>query len=183
MYKAMAIIRETDIKQKSVLNTAGRMLAAARTAPKGKGRNTLEMFIAEGETIQLLAEEMHRLGDKYDAHFFHRDAENLQYAEAVVIIGTEIKTLGLNEMCKLCGFENCQEKEKYPDTPCVFNTGDLNLALGSAVAVAAADYIDNRIMFTIGKAAVNLGLFNKNIKIAHGIPLAVTSKNPFFDRK
>ena len=106
----MAIIREKDIRQKAILETAERMAAAARTAPKGKGRDTIEIIIATGDTIDVIAKEMHRIGDEFSAAFFHRDAGNLKQAGALVIIGTEIKTLGLNEMCQLCGFKDCAEK-------------------------------------------------------------------------
>jgi uncharacterized ferredoxin-like protein len=38
-------------------------------------------------------------------------------------------------------------------------------------------------MYSIGRAAMDLGLFSKDVKQALGIPLSVTGKNPFFDRK
>jgi uncharacterized ferredoxin-like protein len=38
-------------------------------------------------------------------------------------------------------------------------------------------------MFSVGRAAVELGLLGPDVKIAMGIPLSVTGKNPFFDRK
>lgn len=44
-------------------------------------------------------------------------------------------------------------------------------------------HIDNRIMFTAGKAALELGCFPGTVKVAYGIPLSATGKNPFFDRK
>ena len=179
----MAFYRTSHILDESIYQTASRMLTAAMTAPKGKGRNTLEGFIITGDDITILAQAMHQFGENHNISFFHRDADNLNVAKAVVIIGTEIKTLGLNEYCQLCGFRNCEEKEKHPNTPCIFNTGDLHLALGSAVAIAAQDYVDNRIMFSIGKAVLGLNWFQKDIKIAMGIPLAAEAKNPFFDRK
>ncbi len=114
--------------------------------------------------------------------FYLRDANNIKSSEAILLIGTEIKPLGLQEICQLCGFENCTDKEKHPNTPCVFNTGDLNLAIGSAVSLAADLRIDNRVMFSVGKAALASNFFEKNIKIAFGIPLSASSKNPFFDR-
>lgn len=179
----MSILRETSTTKAGILQTAAKMMIAARTSPKGKGRNTLEIIILTDDHILKLAEEMKEFGKKHSLDFFERDANNILKATAIVIIGTKIETLGLNEACQLCGFENCSEKEKYPETPCVFNTGDLHLALGSSAAIAASDFVDNRIMFSVGKAAVNLGLFGKDIKIAMGIPLASLSKNPFFDRK
>lgn len=54
--------------------------------------------------------------------------------------------------------------------------------MGSAVALAADRRIDNRVMFTAGKAAANLNLLGKK-KIIFGIPLSVSGKSPFFDRK
>jgi uncharacterized ferredoxin-like protein len=43
--------------------------------------------------------------------------------------------------------------------------------------------IDNRIMYSVGKAALDLGLLGKEAVVAYGIPLSATGKNPFFDRK
>jgi uncharacterized ferredoxin-like protein len=43
--------------------------------------------------------------------------------------------------------------------------------------------VDNRIMFTVGKAVLALGLFDPEVRLVYGIPLSATAKNPFFDRK
>jgi len=82
----------------------------------------------------------------------------------------------------MCGFENCAAKTAYPDVPCVFNTGDLGIAIGSAVSVAMDARVDNRIMYTVGQAVRQMGLLGKDVKIIYAIPLSGTSKNPFFDR-
>lgn len=178
----MPIYRETEIRKESVLSIAKKMLIAARTATKGKGKNTLEMLIVSGDELINLSDHLHKMGTSMNIDFYHRDAENLLMSEAAVIIGTIIKPLGLNEICQLCGFKNCKEKEKHPNTPCVFNTGDLNLAIGSAISLAADFRVDNRVMFSIGKAAIDANIFEQDIKIAYGIPLSASSKNPFFDR-
>ena len=65
---------------------------------------------------------------------------------------------------------------------CSFNSGDLGIAVGSAVAMASDFRIDNRIMYTAGKAAIELRMLGDEVKIAYGIPLAAMGKNPFFDR-
>ncbi len=179
----MGIYTEAKQKQTSILAIASQMMIAARTAPKGKGRDTLEMLIIDGDDILKLSEQLHKMGDATQTEFYHRDADNILQAGAILFIGTRIQTLGLNEICQLCGFENCAAKEKFPNTPCVFNTGDLNLAIGSAVSLAADLRIDNRVMFSIGKAAQELEYFAPNVKIVYGIPLSSSSKNPFFDRK
>ena len=49
--------------------------------------------------------------------------------------------------------------------------------------VAAARHIDNRIMYTVGIAVLDMKLLGDDVKVAYAIPLSSTSKNPFFDRK
>jgi uncharacterized ferredoxin-like protein len=66
---------------------------------------------------------------------------------------------------------------------CTFNSGDLGIAVGSAVSRAADLRIDNRVMYSAGKAAIELGYLGPEVAIAYGIPLAAKGKNPFFDRK
>jgi uncharacterized ferredoxin-like protein len=99
----------------------------------------------------------------------------------MLLIGTKIQSLGL-AYCGLCGYKNCEEKNRYPNSPCAFNTGDLGIAIGSAVSVAADRRIDNRVMYDAGMAARDLNIFPPDIKIIYAIPLSCTSKNPFFDR-
>ena len=68
---------------------------------------------------------------------------------------------------------------------CVFSPPHFlcaGIALGSAVSLAADARIDNRIMFTVGKAAAALGLLGE-YKMVIGIPLSVSAKTPFFDRE
>jgi uncharacterized ferredoxin-like protein len=179
----MAIIRERKIKNNTLESIANQMLIAARTAPKGKGKDTLELIIISENDISNMSEFLFNMGEKSDVDFYKRDVNNLLKSGAILLIGTEIKTLGLNEICQLCGFKNCAEKEKHPNTPCVFNTSDLSIAVGSAVSLAADLRVDNRIMFSLGKAAIKMKLFEKDIKIAYGIPISASSKNVFFDRK
>jgi uncharacterized ferredoxin-like protein len=179
----MAIYREIDEKQNTVLDVARKMLVAARTAPKGKGANNLEMAILTDNDIRLLAMEMRKIGEQQEYDIFIRDSENiLASADVVVLIGTRIRTLGL-KVCSLCGFPDCAAKQENPAVPCVYNTGDLGIAVGSAVALAADHRIDSRIMHTAGLAALNLQILGKDIRIIWGIPLSSSSKNPFFDRK
>ncbi len=179
----MAIINENEMKQHATLEVAKKMIIAARTAPKARGVNTIAMSVLTGSDIQALAKVMQNIGEEENNHIFERDASNvLNAAEVVVIMGTKIQTLGL-KTCGLCGFPNCAAKEKEPGIPCVFNTGDLGIAIGSAVSVAMDSRVDNRIMYTIGVAAQKMGLLGKDYKVVYGIPLSTTSKNPFFDRK
>jgi uncharacterized ferredoxin-like protein len=58
---------------------------------------------------------------------------------------------------------------------------DLGIALGSAVKMASELNVDNRMMYTIGSAAKQLGLLDSDIII--GIPLSATGKSVYFDRR
>lgn len=169
------------MEREGLLEVARRMCIAARTAPKGKGIDNLVTAVLTGEEKDEIAREMQRVGEATDAAFFVRDAGNLRASGALVLLGTRIKTLGIPN-CGFCGYENCADNQKH-DGICAFNTGDLGIAVGSAVAVAADCRVDTRVMFTAGRAALNLKTLGEEVRIAYGVPLSVSGKSPFFDRK
>ena len=171
--------------EKKAIETAAEMLCLAiRTAPKARGQDTLKtaVILPEDKEMSLLITEMERLSSEKALPSFSRDAANIRQSGAVVLAGTSIKTVGL-KYCGLCGFGNCEGKEKHPDAPCVFNSHDLGLAVGSAVSKAADLRADNRIMYSAGMAARNLSLLGDGIKIIMAIPLYTGGKNIFFDRR
>ncbi len=157
------------------------LCVAARTAPKGKGQDLLVTAIVTDDDKAALQTRMRLIGERDGVSFFNRDAENLEHAPIVVLIGTRKQPLGI-PACGFCGFANCAAMQKAGGT-CSFNSGDLGIAVGSAVALAADCRVDNRVMYSAGKAALELGLLGGDVKIAYGIPLAAQGKNPFFDRK
>ena len=169
------------IEEEGVLDVARRMCVAARTAPKGRGRDLLTTLVLTGSEKDSLAEEMRRIGEERDVHIFVRDSANLRSAQAVVLLGTAVEQLGVPH-CGFCGYRDC-EQNRANNGICAFNTGDLGIAVGSAASVAADSRVDTRIMFTAGKAALSMGLLGDQVRIASGIPLSVSGKNPFFDRK
>ena len=168
-------------EEQAILNLAYAVCAAARTAPKACGIDHMDTAVLTGEDKKKVADEMRRLGETIPAPFFIRDAGNVDASGAIVLVGVKYETRGLNERCSLCGFADC-DACTAAGTACVFTGVDLGIALGSAVALAADSRIDNRIMFTIGKAAASLGLMG-DYKLIMGIPLSVSGKSPFFDRK
>lgn len=179
----MAIIQENEAKQEGLLEVARKMLVAARTAPKARGLSTLSMAILTGRDVHELAKVTNEIGEEEHNEIFTRDARNvLQSADIVILMGTSVKALSL-KLCGYCGFQDCAHKNEFPDVPCAFNTGDLGIAIGSAVSVAMDHRVDNRIMYTLGFAARRMGLLGEDVKVVYGIPLSGSSKNPFFDRK
>ncbi len=179
----MSIVFESDIKESVLVRTAEKMMTAARTAPKAKGIDNLVISMVRGETIKILSDKLKELAqDGTGPDYFLRDANNILNSDAIIILGTKIKPLGI-KYCGFCGYKNCEEKLEHPDSPCAMNTGDLGIAVGSAAGVAMDERVDNRIMHSVGKAAVDLKLLGEDVKIAYGIPLYIGSKNVFFDRK
>ena len=73
----MVILKETEIIDKTVLEVARKMIVAARTAPKTRGRNTIETLIIKGKDKKPLADQMKQLGKDSGAHYFGRDGENI----------------------------------------------------------------------------------------------------------
>jgi uncharacterized ferredoxin-like protein len=176
------LINSKKAEESAILNLAYSVCAAARTAPKACGIDHIDTAILIGEDKDRVAAEMRKLGESMgeSGKFFHRDADNVDASGAVVLVGAKYETRGLGEMCKLCGFENCEACGKA-GAVCVFTSMDLGIALGSAVSLVADNRIDNRIMFTIGQAAARLGLLGEN-KLIMGIPLSVSGKSVFYDR-
>ncbi len=172
----------SDIRKKQIIDVAEKMMVAARTAPKARGVDNLEIILLTDEELFVLAEHMKLISERDNVAFFKRDADNVLQSDAVLLIGVSYKSLGLKN-CGWCGWKNCDEKENHSEHPCAYNLHDLGVAVGSAVSIAADHRIDNRVMFSIGKASIELNFFNESIKAAFGIPLSASNKNPFFDRK
>jgi uncharacterized ferredoxin-like protein len=178
----MPLYSEENIRREAIHDVARKMMIAARTAPKGRGIDNIEITCIEGDTISAVAEKMKaKVNEEGWAPMFIRDADNILKAASVILIGTRISSIGLN--CGMCGYATCNEKDSHPDHPCVFNTGDLGIAIGSAVSVAMDHRVDNRIMYSVGMVVREMGLLSEEVRIIYGIPLSVSSKNPFFDRK
>jgi len=173
------IQNERTFRNELVVQAAGQMMVAARTAPKGKGIDIIEMALVSGEDKNRLAAEMQRIGTANDWMFFLRDADNIIQADVVMIIGTKHQVQGLN--CQYCGFRTCEAKPA--GVPCAINSVDLGIAIGSACAKAADLRVDTRVMFSAGFTAQSLKMLGEHCGCVIAIPVSATSKNPFFDRK
>jgi uncharacterized ferredoxin-like protein len=170
-----------ELEKQAALQVAALMAAAARTAPKSRGIDNVRVVAIDDEpTKQELIAKMRLIGSSENRPGFLRDAGNIEKAPAIVIIGVESNPAKLN--CGFCGKPTCEELERAGGI-CAFNTIDLGIATCSAAAVAAHHHVDNRIMYSIGRASLDLRLFGENVKQALGLPLSITGKSPFFDRK
>ncbi len=175
MLKTMA-----QAEKDTVMAVADLMVTAAKTAPKGSGRDTVVAAIVSGEEKARLAQAMRELGEEYKEDFIIRDSGNVENSICVVLIGCKDEPFGLGN-CSMCGFENCAAMKKA-GANCAFNVTDLGIAIGSAVSIAADNRIDNRVMYSAGKGALKLGFFPQNVRVIYGIPLNATSKSIYYDR-
>ena len=170
-----------EIEEKGISQVISLMCLAARTAPKAKGIDNLVISTFIGLEKENLAKKMEEIASEgYQSRIFSRDAKNVRQAQAVLVIGTK---LGIRELdCGFCGFKTCTQCEEEGGR-CVYDFVDLGIALGSAVSTAIDHRVDNRIMYTIGYTVVKYKLLGEKVKVAFGIPLSVSGKNIFFDRK
>src|SRR5271157_1256940 len=178
----MMIAKSKELEQKAVEEVAALMCAAARTAPKAHGTDNLSTLVVTGKDKDRLAKEMKRIGKENDIGFFQRDSGSVDSAQAVVLFGQKTTQLNI-PVCGYCGFKDCAENIKKGGA-CALSASDLGTAVCSAVEIASLHHIDNRIMFSAGRAALSLGLFDDaKVTMAYGVPLSVSGKSPFFDRK
>lgn len=174
------IVKSKDIEERAVEQVADLICVAARTAPKGRGVDNLVAMVVKAGTKDKIAAEMRTIAKTTGAQFFERDANCVDKTSIIVLLGQKVNVMGVTP-CGYCGFANCADNVANKGM-CAISIGDLGIALGSAVSVAAQYRVDNRIMFSVGKAAINLGLFEEGVTIAYGIPLSISGKSPFFDR-
>lgn len=147
-----------EMEQRAVMQTAARMCAAARTAPKGHGRDTLHTYVLTGEDKEVLAAKMEQvglreMGDEMPT-WYGRDAACVRRAGAVVLIGADKAQRGVPH-CGYCGHGDCAGCRAAGGS-CAFAYVDLGIAMSSAVTAAASDMVDCRIMYSIGKTAAEM---------------------------
>ena len=163
------IQNERASRHEHVLDVARQMMTAARTAPKGKGVDIIEIAMVTGDDLKVLSDKMVAMVEEHGMKFFLRDAANILQAECVIIIGTREQVQGLN--CGHCGYPTCAGRPE--GVPCAVNSVDVGIAIGS---------VDTRVMFSAGLAAQQLEWL-PGCRSVYAIPVSASTKNPFFDRK
>lgn len=170
----------------SLRTVAELMEIAARTAPKTRGVDCVVTRIVEGDELGPLVQKMAELGQRTDRDFLVRDSKNVDASDVVILIGIKNGPLS-NLNCGACGQASCQDlnlnsfESEFSGPQCAFRLMDLGIALGSAAKTASMLNADNRIMYTIGVAAREIGLIDADVVM--GIPLSATGKSIYYDRK
>ena len=166
-------------EREAAMHVADIMVAAARTAPKGSGKDKIISMAISGEDKDRLAEIMREIYKETGIEIFNRDAGNVDKSHVVVLMGAKSEPFGF--ACGMCGYENCGKMAKA-GANCAFNITDLGIAVGSAVSIAADNRVDSRVMYTVGQGGIRMGCFPEDVRVAYGIPLSTGSKSIFFDR-
>ena len=174
------IIKEEQFKDDSIADAAKAICLAARTAPKTRGIDVVETAIVLDDSVKTIIGKMKEISERTGRQAYSRNSVSLEQCSCIVLIGVKRKTQGLSP-CGYCMYKDCKDNEEHNGI-CAYNNIDLGIAVGSAVSKAADLRLDNRIMWTIGIAAKELGIFDKSVEVILGIPLSVSGKNIFFDR-
>lgn len=171
----------TEIRDETTKHQVQALMSRMLSAPKAKGADDLRIVYVDGDEKAALTAFMRQHGEEKKKPGLVRDAANVDRAAAVVVVGARPMFFELD--CGMCGSETCNEA-RAQGVNCVYPVVDLGIALGSGVSMAAELGLDNRIMYSIGLAALRTGLFgDPAIRCALGVPFSVSSKNVFFDRK
>ncbi|MBC7108031.1 MAG: hypothetical protein H5T41_04470 [Methanomassiliicoccales archaeon] len=171
--------------ESAVKLVADLMAISAKTAPKGLGKDYVEIKILTGDDVKKLGETMIQMAKERNEQGFTRDGKNVLESSAVLLLGLrDHPPNGVD--CAGCGFL-CEEMKvrhlegDFVGPNCVFRLLDLGIAIGSAVKTASIHNVDNRVMYRVGVAARKAGFINSRVVI--GIPLSATTKSVYFDRK
>ena len=184
------------MKQKSIKQTIetviNLMAASAMTAPKAGGKDCLEIVaLTDSEDLQKVADEMRKYAhNSSKENYWHRDAVNTENAQGLLLIGLAGPvTAGYD--CGGCGYRTCKEFEEarelkdfemgYTGPHCIMRMMDIGVALASAAKQASLFNVDNRVQQRVGAAARALGYID--CEVAMGIPVSISGKSIFYDRK
>jgi uncharacterized ferredoxin-like protein len=171
------------------IDTVAQLMAmAAITAPKTRGENFVQVKLLQSrEALEQLGQAMIAYGQKFHKSNFDRDGQNVLNSEAVILIGIKDAAPATLD-CAACGYETCSElsaqeplEGEFRGPTCAYRILDMGIALGSAVKMAGILNIDNRIMYRAGVVARQLKLVDWDFVM--GIPLSVTGKSIYFDRR
>jgi uncharacterized ferredoxin-like protein len=170
--------------EEAVKIVAELMALSAKTAPKGLGKDYVDIMVVTGLELKKLGETMIEMSKERNEAGFARDGKNVLDSMGVVLLG--LRNHPPNGVdCAACG-TTCEQMRKssldgdFAGPNCMFRLLDLGIAIGSAVKTASLHNVDNRVMYRVGVAARKAGLMKARVII--GIPLSATTKSVYFDR-
>ena len=160
---------------KGIRQVAELMAISARTAPKAKGEDFIDIKILSGKQLKRLGKAMLDHAKKAKEPMWKRDGTCVMRSEAVLLIGIRDPVTRKAKAAK-----DTVKGDVFAENERARRFIDLGIALGSAAKTASILNVDNRIMWRAGEMARRIGILKSYVVI--GIPLSASGKNIFFDR-
>jgi len=161
--------------EKGIRQAAELMAISARTAPKAKGEDFIDIKIVSGKQLKRLGKAMLDHAKKAKEPMWKRDGTCVMGSGAVLLIGIRDPVKKKAKVSK-----STVKGDVFTENERARRFIDLGVALGSAAKTASILNVDNRIMWRVGEMARRIGLLKSYMVI--GIPLSASGKNIFFDR-
>ncbi len=95
-------------ENKALEMVVNHMALAARTAPKTKGIDNIEIHILKKQQVKSLAKEMEKISKIQNRPGFYRDAQSLKVSSFLILIGVKSNPANI-DYCGFCGCKNCAE--------------------------------------------------------------------------
>ncbi|MGC9325674.1 MAG: DUF2148 domain-containing protein [Desulfomonilia bacterium] len=171
------------------------LLASCVTSPRVGGVGECSVHILDEETdIEDLCQQIELMSGENKAwEFFKRDAAILRDADVVLVV-TSLRSLTdpADINCNMCGKLTCEylkEEPKLPKEPgvaftgplCSFRANNIAYAIDGIVSLARNLGIDYGVYWSIGAAAMRMGILPKATGFALGVGISITEKSPFRD--
>ncbi len=182
-------------RKKAVRAAAQLMLASGTTTPRVGGVGECSIHIIDDECdIEDICQTLEKMGDiKKQWQFFKRDAAMLRDADAL-LVATSLRSLNdpSDINCNMCGKLVCEylrEEKKLPMDDdiaftgplCTFRAANLAYAIGGMINQAVTLGIDHGVYWSLGAAAIRMGLLPKDTGFALGVAISISEKSPFRD--
>ena len=171
------------------------MLASGTTTPRVGGVGECTIHIVDDECdIEDICQQMEALAAvKKSWAFFRRDAAMVRDADAL-LISTSLRSLTdpADINCNMCGKLVCEylkEEEKLPADPdvaftgplCTFRAANIAYAVDGIVSQARNLGIDYGVYWSVGAAAMRMGILPRATGFALAVAISITEKSPFRD--
>jgi uncharacterized ferredoxin-like protein len=189
-------IRQYQADRTEAVRIAARLiLASGTTTPRVGGVGECTIHIVEDECdIEDICQQMETMaGTQKSWGFFRRDAAMVRDADALLVT-TSLRCLTdpADINCNMCGKLVCEylkEEEKLPADPdvaftgplCTFRATNIAYAVDGMIAQARNLGIDYGVYWSVGAAAIRMGLLPRDTGFSLAVAISVTEKSPFRD--
>lgn len=189
-------IRQYETDRTEAVRIAARLiLASGTTTPRVGGVGECTIHIVDDECdIEEICQQMEAMADiKKSWRFFKRDAAMVRDADALLVT-TSLRCLTdpADINCNMCGKLVCEylkEEEKLPADPdvaftgplCTFRATNIAYAVDGMIGQARNLGIDYGVYWSVGAAAIRMGLLPRDTGFALAVAISVTEKSPFRD--